>query len=190
MLAQRTVTDTTRHHVLCGRPRCLLWALRTGEPFLLIPSTVILAGSMESSGELRDLYQIRSRNEKTIPHPQWLSPSIAGVRSHTSPTAISEQCRGENPIPHPQWLSQDYRGEKLSLHTHWLSQCRGQKPVPHPRWLSQHCRGEKPISHTQWLSLSNAGVRSHASPTVTISEQCRGEKPCLSDGGYLRAMQG
>lgn len=174
MLAQRTVTDTTRHHVLCGRPRCLLWALRTGEPFLLIHLTVILAESMESSGELRDLCQIRSRNEKTIPHPQWLSPSIAGVRSHTSPTAMSEQCRGENPIPHPQWLSQDYRGEKLSLHTHWLSQCRGQKPIPHPRWLS----------------LSNAGVRSHASPTVTISEQCRGEKPCLSDGGYLRAMQG
>lgn len=145
MLAQRTVTDTTRHHVLCGRPRCLLWALRTGEPFLLIHLTVILAESMESSGELRDLCQIRSRNEKTIPHPQWLSPSIAGVRSHTSPTAMSEQCRGENPIPHPQWLSQDYRGEKLGLHTHWLSQSNAGLRSPF-------------LTHGGYLSI--AGVRS------------------------------
>lgn len=145
MLAQRTVTDTTRHHVLCGRPRCLLWALRTGEPFLLIHLTVILAESMESSGELHDLYQIRSRNEKTIPHPQWLSPSIAGVRSHTSPTAMSEQCRGENRIPHPQWLSQDYRGEKLSLHTHWLSQSNAGVRSPF-------------LTHGGYLSI--AGVRS------------------------------
>lgn len=145
MLAQRTVTDTTRHHVLCGRPRCLLWALRTGEPFLLIHLTVILSESMESSGELRDLCQIRSRNEKTIPHPQWLSPSIAGVRSHTSPTAMSEQCRGENRIPHPQWLSQDYRGEKLSLHTHWLSQSNAGVRSPF-------------LTHGGYLSI--AGVRS------------------------------